>query len=244
MNTQLDAIQSLIQLNRKALRELAEVAETTSADFVHISRAQDALNEQFHMLLQQKEETEAMEEAQEAHGHAIQSEATSPCVDATTEKRGRGAVKQFYLKDEEDKPAFVAHIRRIFLAHYHKGKTFTLLDGTNVKAHLFLACLYDLGIKLGITTREAPVKDFCDMMTEIAGTCPNASDFNTAYNTVQKATKRWNPLTGKDASQLYCTTVRLHEIEPSAVPVAHKKDYEAWMALYAQVQQIYNVTKA
>lgn len=227
MNIQIDVIQSLIQLNRKALRELAEVADTTSADFVHISKAQEALNEQFHILLQQREEVEA----------------TPSSVGFSTEKRGRGAVKQFYLRDEELKPAFITHIRRIFLNHYTQGKTFALPDGTSVKAHLFLACLYDLGIKLGITSLEAPVKDFCDLMAEVAATCPNATDFNTAYNTVQKATKRWNPLTGKDAGQLYCITVRLHKIAPSAVPAVYQKDYDEWVTLYSHVEQIYHATE-
>lgn len=243
MNTQLDAILSLIQLNRKALRELAEVADTTSADFVHIFKAQDMLNEQFHILLQQKEETEAMVALQKAQADTPQMEDISSPADPTNKKRGRGAIKQYYLKDLEYKPIFEAHIHRIFTNHYIQGKAFTLPNKTSVKAHLFLACLYDLGIKLGITSSEAPVKDFCDMMAEIAETCSKATDFNTAYNTVQKATKRWNPFTGKDESQLYCTMVRLHEITPSVVPTAHKKDYEEWMILYAQVEEIYHATK-
>lgn len=243
MNTQIEVIQSLIQLNRKALRELAEVADTTSADFVHIGKAQEALNDQFHLLLQQKEEAEAVIAAQDAQVDPARLEAAPTSAGTPTEKRGRGAVRQYYLKDEELKPAFMAHIRRIFLKHYTQGKMFTLPDGTSVKAHLFLACLYDLGIKLGITSLEAPVKDFCDMMAEAAATCPNASDFNTAYNTVQKATKRWNPLTGQDAGQLYCITVRLHRIAPSAVPAAYQKDYEEWMTLYSHVEQIYQATE-
>ena len=55
MNTQLKAIQSLIRINRDAMRELAKVAETTSADYVHIDNAMRMLGEQFHILLQQKE---------------------------------------------------------------------------------------------------------------------------------------------------------------------------------------------
>lgn len=243
MNIQVEVIQSLIQLNRKTLRELAGVAETTSADFVHIGKAQDALNEQFHILLQQKEEMEAMVAAQDSEEKTTQSESTLASTESMTEKRGRGAVKQFYLKDEEYKSIFMEHISRIFIDHYTYGKTFILPDGTSVRAHLFLACLYDLGIKLGITSPEAPVKDFCDMMAEVARSCPNATDFNTAYNTVQKATKRWNPFTGKDASQLYCTTVRLHEILPSVVPAAHRKDYQEWITLYGHVEQIYHTTK-
>ena len=58
MSTRLDTIQVLIRLNREAARELTKVVETTSADFVHIGKAQEALQEQFHLLLQQKEEEE------------------------------------------------------------------------------------------------------------------------------------------------------------------------------------------
>ena len=58
MNTQLEAIQELIRINRDAMRELAKVAETTSADYVHIDNAMRMLGEQFHILLQQKEELE------------------------------------------------------------------------------------------------------------------------------------------------------------------------------------------
>lgn len=247
MNTQLDAIQSLIQLNRKTLRELAEVADTTSADFAHISKAQDALNEQFHILLQQKEETEAMIAAQESLDKTTPSDTNSSSTCTTTEKRGRGAVKQFYLKDVSQKISFVAHLQRIFIANYIPGKKFRLMDGSEVKAPSFLACLYDLGIKLGITSPEVPVRDFCDMVTKAATECAktheNVMDFNTAYNTVQRATKCWKPFTGKDASLLYCTTVRLHEIVASVVPAAHRKDYEAWMALYDHVEQIYHATE-
>lgn len=93
MNTQIEVIQSLIQLNRKALRELAGVADTTSADFVHIGKAQEALNEQFHILLQQKEELERAEAA-----IAETQESVTPRLSATPEtdkeKRGRGAEKQ------------------------------------------------------------------------------------------------------------------------------------------------------
>ena len=47
MNTQLEAIQELIRINRDAMRELAKVAETTSADYVHIDNAMRMLGEQF-----------------------------------------------------------------------------------------------------------------------------------------------------------------------------------------------------
>ena len=58
MDTQLELIQTLIRINRDAMRTLAKVAETTSADYVHIDNVIHLLGEQFHILLQQKEELE------------------------------------------------------------------------------------------------------------------------------------------------------------------------------------------
>ena len=53
MDTQLELIQTLIRINRDAMRTLAKVAETTSADYVHIDNVIHLLGEQFHILLQQ-----------------------------------------------------------------------------------------------------------------------------------------------------------------------------------------------
>lgn len=240
MNTQLEVIQSLIQLNRKALRELAEVADTTSADFVHICKAQEALNEQFHILLQQKEDLEA---ANATMTDSHESISNAPSLDK--EKRGRGAEKQHYLKDESQKTAFIAHLQRIFLSHYIPGKKFRLMDGSEIKAPCFLACLYDLGIKLGITSPEVPVRDFCDMVstaaTECAKTSNNVKDFNTAYNTVQKEIKRWNTFFPKD--DLYCTNVRFYSIVPSSVPKDLIDSYNKWLVYYNKVELIYQATK-
>ena len=62
MDAQLETIQTLISINRKALRELAKVAETTSADYLHIDTAMKLIGDQFHFLLQQKEELMAKAE--------------------------------------------------------------------------------------------------------------------------------------------------------------------------------------
>lgn len=240
MNTQIDVIQSLIQLNRKALRELAEVADTTSADFMHIGKAQEALNEQFHLLLQQREELEA---ADASFTEPHESVTTASNIDK--EKRGRGAEKQHYLKNESQRSAFVAHLQRIVHAHYVPGKKFRLMDGSEVKAPSFLACLYDLGIKIGITSPEVPVRDFCDMVTEAANkcakVCDTVKDFNTAYNTVQKEIKRWNTFFPK--GNFYCTNVRFYSIDPSSVPNDLIDTYKTWLALYTQVEQIYHALK-
>ena len=257
MDTQLELIQTLIRINRDAMRTLAKVAETTSADYVHIDNVIHLLGEQFHILLQQKEEletkaeevvTEAAEVTNEA-AEMVQRTAVRPCmaqepqVTDLVNKRGRGAVKTYYLKDDSLKPAFLAQLKRIFQQYYHVGKTFTLPDGIEANAPDFLACLYDIGIKDGITSPEAPVFDMSCMLKEAAEACENAQDFNTAYNTLQKAVRKWKSLTGNE-SRYYCTNVRFHTLNPQDVPSEYQADYNRWHNLYTRVEQIYNATKA
>lgn len=246
MNTQLEAIQSLIRINRDAMRELAKVAETTSADYVHIDNAMRMLGEQFHILLQQKEEQESIAIATE---RKVMCKTNTPCVMPTApnaienEKRGRGAEKQFFLKDESLKPAFLAQLKRIFTDRYTPNKTFLLPDGTEAKAPAFLACLYDVCIKCGITSPEAPVSDFSNMVKQAAQQCPNAKSFQTAYNTIQTAVREWKPLTGNEA-HYYGINVRFHKLKPKDVPQEYKATYNRWLTLYMQMEQIYKETKA
>lgn len=257
MDTQLELIQTLIRINRDAMRTLAKVAETTSADYVHIDNVIHLLGEQFHILLQQKEEletkaeeviTESAEVTNEA-AEMVQRTVVRPCmaqepqVTDTVNKRGRGAVKTYYLKDDSLKTAFLAQLKRIFQQYYHVGKTFTLPDGIEANAPDFLACLYDIGIKDGITSPEAPVFDMSCMLKEAAEACENAQDFNTAYNTLQKAVRKWKSLTGNE-SRYYCTNVRFHTLNPQDVPSEYQAAYNRWHNLYTQVEQIYNATKA
>ena len=137
MDTQLELIQTLIRINRDAMRTLAKVAETTSADYVHIDNVIHLLGEQFHILLQQKEEletkaaeviTEAAEVTNEA-AEMVQRTAVRPCmaqepqVSDSVNKRGRGAVKTYYLKDDSLKPAFLAQLKRIFQQYYQDRKS-------------------------------------------------------------------------------------------------------------------------
>lgn len=271
MDTQLELFQTLIRINRDAMRTLAKVAETTSADYVHIDNVIHLLGEQFHILLQQKEEletkaaeviteaekvtTEAAEVTTEAANvtteaaEMVQRTAVRPCmaqeppVSDPANKRGRGAVKTYYLKDDSLKPAFLAQLKRIFQQYYHAGKTFTLPDGTEANAPDFLACLYDIGIKDGITSPEAPVFDMSCMIKEAAEACENAQDFNTAYNTLQKAVRKWKSLTGNESSY-YCINVRFHKLNPQDVPLEYQAAYNRWQNLYTLVELIYNATKA
>ena len=160
-----------------------------------------------------------------------------------SEKRGRGAEKQFFLKDESLKPAFLAQLKRIFTDHYTPNKTFLLPDGTEAKAPAFLACLYDVCIKCGITSPEAPVSDFSNMVKQAAQQCPNAKSFKTAYNTIQTAVREWKPLTGNEA-HYYGINIRFHKLNPENVPHDFKATYNRWLSLYTQVEQIYKETKA
>ena len=241
MDTQIEVIQTLIRINRDAMKELAKVAETTSANYLHIDNAIRMLGEQFHFLLQHKEEL--MAQAEEILPTTEPQYMTrKPHVSAPAIKRGRGALKMFYLKDESLKKTFLAQLKRIFREYYSAGKTFTLPDSTEAKAPDFLACLYDIGIKDGITSPEAPVYDMNCLLKEAAEACENAQDFNTAYNTLQKAVRKWKPFTGNEA-RYYGINVRFHKLKPQDVPLEYQADYNYWLNLYTQVEQIYNVTK-
>lgn len=235
MNQQLEILDKLIQLNREAQRELVEVADAASPHWPQMSLALNRLNEQLHLLLQQR--------AEQMSADPMAGELSEIPECLPQEKRGRGAPKRYYLKEEVNRAAFLAQVRLIFQRHYVSGKRFRLPDGSQAKAHHFMACLFDLGIKLGIAPEEAPVKDFCEMVTAVAHDCPTARDFDTAYNTVQRAIKRWNPLTGKPAFQLYCTTVHFHLLAPSSVPADCQSAFEEWTSLYKQVEQIYHATE-
>ena len=161
---------------------------------------------------------------------------------APTRKRGRGAEKVFYLRDENLKPAFLAQLKRIFQRHYTAAKTFTLPDGTEAKAPDFLACLYDIGLKYGIASPEAPVYDMSCLLKEAVCDCPNAKNFTTAYNTLQTTVRKWRHFTGNEASY-YCVNVRFHKLKPEDVPSDHKDEYRRVLLIYTQVEQIFKETK-
>ena len=242
MDAQLETIQTLISINRKALRELAKVAETTSADYLHIDTAMKLIGDQFHFLLQQKEELmakaeEVVPDEQEPQGMAQGPQAATP-----TQKRGRGAEKKYYLRDETLKPAFIDQLKRIFQRHYTAAKTFTLPDGTEAKAPDFLACLYDIGIKYGIAYPKAPVYDMSCLLKEAVCDCPNAQNFTTAYNTLQTTVRKWRHFTGNEA-RYYCVNVRFHLLKPQDVPSEYKDEYRRVLHIYSQVEQIYKETK-
>lgn len=242
MDAQLETIQTLISINRKALRELAKVAETTSADYLHIDTAMKLIGDQFHLLLQQKEELMAKAEEEVQAEQQPQGMAQGLLAAAPTRKRGRGAAKEFYLRDENLKPAFIAQLKCIFQRHYTAAKTFTLPDGTEAKAPDFLACLYDIGIKNGIAYPKAPVYDMSCLLKEAARGCPNAQNFTTAYNTLQTTVRKWRHFTGNEASY-YCVNVRFHKLKPEDVPSEHKDEYRRVLHIYSQVEQIYKETK-
>ena len=242
MDAQLETIQTLISINRKALRELAKVAETTSADYLHIDTAMKLIGDQFHLLLQQKEEMMAKDEKVVPAEQEPQGMAQGTLAAATTQKRGRGAEKEFYLRDENLKPAFIAQLKRIFQRHYTAAKTFTLPDGTEAKAPDFLACLYDIGIKYGVASPEAPVYNMSCLLKEAARDCPNAQNFTTAYNTLQTTVRKWKHFTGNEA-RYYCVNVRFHKLKPEDVPSDYKDEYHRVLLIYTQVEQIFKETR-
>ena len=242
MDAQLETIQTLISINRKALRELAKVAETTSADYLHIDTAMKLIGDQFHLLLQQKEELMAKAEEEVQAEQQPQGMAQGLLAAAPTRKRGRGAEKVFYLRDENLKPAFIAQLKCIFQRHYTAAKTFTLPDGTEAKAPDFLACLYDIGLKYGIASPEAPVYDMSCLLKEAACDCPNAKNFTTAYNTLQTTVRKWKHFTGNEA-RYYCVNVRFHKLKPEDVPSDYKDEYRRVLLIYTQVEQIFKETK-
>lgn len=242
MDAQLDTIQTLISINRKALRELAKVAETTSADYLHIDTAMKLIGDQFHLLLQQKEEMMAKDEEVVPAEQEPQGMAQGTLAATTTQKRGRGAEKEFYLRDENLKPAFIAQLKRIFQRHYTAAKTFTLPDGTEAKAPDFLACLYDIGIKYGVASPEAPVYNMSCLLKEAARDCPNAQNFTTAYNTLQTTVRKWKHFTGNEA-RYYCVNVRFHKLKPEDVPSDYKDEYHRVLLIYTQVEQIFKETR-
>ena len=242
MDAQLETIQTLISINRKALRELAKVAETTSADYLHIDTAMKLIGDQFHLLLQQKEELGAKAEEEVQAEQQPQGMAQGLLAAAPTRKRGRGAEKVFYLRDENLKPAFIAQLKCIFQRHYTAAKTFTLPDGTEAKAPDFLACLYDIGLKYGIASPEAPVYDMSCLLKEAARGCPNAQNFTTAYNTLQTTVRKWKYFTGNEA-HYYCVNVRFHKLKPEDVPSDYKDEYRRVLLIYTQVEQIFKETK-
>lgn len=80
------------------------------------------------------------------------------------------------------------------------------------------------------------------MLKEAARECPNAQNFNTAYNTIQKAAREWEQLTDNE-DRYYGINVRFYNLMPESVPHDHKSTYNHWLNLYTQIEQIYNKTK-
>lgn len=55
------------------------------------------------------------------------------------------------------------------------------------------------------------------MLKEAARECPNAQNFNTAYNTIQKAVREWKQLTDNE-DRYYGINVRFYNLMPESVP--------------------------
>lgn len=81
------------------------------------------------------------------------------------------------------------------------------------------------------------------MLKEAARECPNAQNFNTAYNTIQKAVREWKQLIDNE-DRYYGINVHFYNLMPESVPHDHKSTYNHWLNLYTQIEQIYNEIKA
>lgn len=232
-------LQKLLEQNRKALHELVEVTDVASADFVHVSDAMSMLNEQMHLIMQmQYEAREAAVVSASAGAEGNTSSPIGTTAHTLKSKRLRGGQKQYYILDPQARADFSSHIGQIFKHYYRKDKTFELPDGTIVNAPRFLALLYFLGIKLGLTTGDAPVNDFYLLVKEGVA-CLDGIDFYTAYATVQRETRTCRSYVS-DTSR-YDTTILLHTIVPSQVLPRHRNAYTRDITLLTQLEALWHI---
>lgn len=241
-------LQKLLEQNRKALHELVEVTDVASADFVHVNEAMNQLNEQMHLIMQMQYEAREAAVARQP----VVSDASYSCKDDSVSgsrgdsvgsrviatKRLRGGQKQYYILDPQARADFSSHIGQIFKHYYRKDKTFELPDGTTVNAPRFLALLYFLGIKLGLTTGDAPVNDFYLLVKEGVA-CLDGIDFYTAYATVQRETRTCRSYIGDSAC--YDNTILLHTIVPSQVLPRHRNAYTRDITLLTQLEALWHI---
>lgn len=212
---------------RDAQRQLIDMENLSAADYKRISQAQHILNEHMQMLIELKDK--------------VMQFVASPCPQPSIEnlpqievdKRGRGGVKQFYLIDNTKREDYVAQIQTIFENYYDDdSRWFILPDGTTIKSPFFLACLYDLGIKNGIASIDAPVKDFALIVQEATKNKPSVT---TAYNTIQSITKSWRRFVGDRA--YYDRTAHLFALNPKDVVPQHAEEYHASKNLMDKIQK-------
>lgn len=175
---------------RETQRELTSVEDLSSADSLHVNNAVLILTEQMNLLLQLREELSAL----------IASPSAPPAAElpvgqgsASTEARGRGGVKQNYLLDDSRRDDYICLLRTLFRNHYQSDTRRFIVGERAVKAPLFLACVYEIGIRDGLASADAPVKDFAEMVGIAGADYPS---FITAYNTVQTVVKKWRDLIG------------------------------------------------
>lgn len=214
-----------MHMNRQAARELAGVVQTTSADFMHITESQRVLDEQFHILLQMMEEAEP----------SADTFAISPSNNAA--RRGRGAEKKYYLADDTaHHEPFVGALVSVINAHY-KSAQFAVNADLQLKAPTFLALIFDLGIKHGLSYEGAPVKDFANLVSEAVARSNHANSIQTAYGTIQKVTRKWRELL--PPSFCLMSTIHLSGIAPTMVTPAAESDYNRWLSLHEAVEKIY-----
>lgn len=194
------------RMTRQVARELAMVENPASTDLQHINKASQLLLEQSNMIVQLKEELSQYDFSE-----------------ATGAKRQRGGGRRYYLR-EEYMEKFTSFVSYLFEHYYIGGCKFRLDEKHNVKAPLFLACLYDLGIKLQFTTADAAVSDFADIVLGIAKTYKSASDLTTAYNTINKVLISWRECVKHGSAHDH--DIHLHTINKKDVIEDQLKYYE------------------
>lgn len=188
-----DLDKSFVALQRKireTQRELTSVEDLSSADSLHVNNAVQILTEQMNLLLQLREELSSVLAAASA---APAAELPTGQGNASAEARGRGGVKQNYLLDDSRRDDYICLLRTLFRNHYQPETGRFLVGSRLLKASLFLACVYEIGIRDGLASADAPVKDFAEMVGIAGADYPS---FITAYNTVQTVVKKWRDLIG------------------------------------------------
>jgi len=218
---QLRYLLTLVQQNerevRRVLNELAQADDMSLSRFQQLSKASQLLIENREQIMQ------VLDSLNEEGATNI-----LPIVN-------RGREKQYYLRDNTQRDAYMARLQSYFEQYYNaQTRCFCLPDGSTVNAHTFLACVYDIGIRDGLALEGATVKDFSDMAKEAAQAA--GVDFRTAYNTIQHVTRHWRNFAGNRG---YSTlAIHLHSLKEEEVPDQYLSEYQGAMMVYDQVGEL------
>jgi len=205
---------------RRASTDLAQADDLSSARYKQISDASK-------LLIENREQIEEF---------LLNISDTNPSpILCSQSPSSRGREKQSYLIDNSQREAYIATLQKYFEQYYNAlTRCFRLPDGSTVKPQIFLACVYDIGIKDGLALEGATVKDFSDMAKEAASVA--GVDFRTAYNTIQHVTRHWRDFAGKRAC--YKGAIHLYSLKEEEVPEQYLSEYWEAMMVYNQVGRL------